>query len=435
MSREKAKRSTKLTGIEELVRKVRERRFAPFSGDEQRAVAYDPALGALRLTRSEIETYDRELTKLITEFANTEIISVRTVERWFQEALLQALQPVEDDPEFETQLSQSISELRERLHETPCSYDVYLPVNGLDVNGLPCEIAGIRFEVFNEGQLEKFRELAQTSARNEDDKDFRVTTVGKMWERDIGNQVFAKVQVLAVDDEAARIRAQRQLRTVIDSINFCTNFVQSNHGLALLPGENGGATVVSPLVRRGERESFGVEYSKLAPYGLLDLRRLHEAESHRLIEPISELMTGVRTQLQEIVLASIIWAGRATAEQRREEAFLLHVIALEAIVLADQDPVELGYRLRIRLAHLLGNTVEERFSIVRTMNKLYGTRSGIVHSGKFEVTDADLSKIRFLAVNALRKMLLDPDLSSLKTKDHLRDWFDKRILDAGPSPD
>ena len=60
------------------------------------------------------------------------------------------------------------------------------------------------------------------------------------------------------------------------------------------------------------------------------------------------------------VISSLQWADRATVERRREQAFLLYAIALESLVLADEDKQELKYRLRVPVAHLLGEDEQKR---------------------------------------------------------------------------
>ena len=83
-----------------------------------------------------------------------------------------------------------------------------------------------------------------------------------------------------------------------------------------------------------------------------------------------------RNDLEEKIIASIQWAGRATAETRREAAFLLYAIALETMVLSDNNPIELTYRLRMRTAHLLASDVGSRRDLFSKLGKLYDIRIG-----------------------------------------------------------
>jgi len=69
-----------------------------------------------------------------------------------------------------------------------------------------------------------------------------------------------------------------------------------------------------------------------------------------------------RTEIEEKILASIQWAGRAAVklQERREEAFLHYAIALETIMLGRKQDAELTYRLSMRTALFVGDTPEER---------------------------------------------------------------------------
>jgi hypothetical protein len=105
------------------------------------------------------------------------------------------------------------------------------------------------------------------------------------------------------------------------------------------------------------------------------------------------------------------------------------MIALESFVLAGKEATqELTYRLRVRVAHLLGSTAEQRQNVFKKMAELYGIRSSIVHNGYYQVTDADHQLLReFTKVALIRAMTLE-ELKGLTSGDELRDWFTHKVL-------
>jgi Apea-like HEPN len=100
------------------------------------------------------------------------------------------------------------------------------------------------------------------------------------------------------------------------------------------------------------------------------------------------------------------------------------------LLLGPKNDKELGYRLRLRCAHLLGVNADGKGPIVRQIGKLYDIRSKIVHSGSAEVLDADLSIIRFFAKKALVAVLTEPHFESMQSGDEFDQWLENSILGA-----
>ena len=143
---------------------------------------------------------------------------------------------------------------------------------------------------------------------------------------------------------------------------------------------------------------------------------------------ITDLLTKKRNGLEDRLISAIQWAGKATVEGKKEEAFLLYAISLESLVLLDNEKEELTYRLRTRVAHLLGKDLENRKKISAKVRDLYEIRSKIVHSGWFQVTDADLSLMRLYSKGCILHILNDEPFSSMNSINSLVEWFNERIL-------
>jgi hypothetical protein len=59
-------------------------------------------------------------------------------------------------------------------------------------------------------------------------------------------------------------------------------------------------------------------------------------------------------------------------------------IALESLFIAGDSRSDITYRLRLRIAKLLGNDVDERIKVSERVNKLYSLRSTIVHGARLK---------------------------------------------------
>jgi len=138
------------------------------------------------------------------------------------------------------------------------------------------------------------------------------------------------------------------------------------------------------------------------------------------------------TDLEQRILASLQWAGRAQIEARREEAFLLYAIALESLLLARDTKTEISQRLAIRCAQLGGGpTLNDKKLVVEQILSLYQIRSDIVHSGNFLVREDKLGLIRTYAVLTLFLILDSEPFCLMREVWELESWFQIQLLSGG----
>lgn len=74
----------------------------------------------------------------------------------------------------------------------------------------------------------------------------------------------------------------------------------------------------------------------------------------------------------------------ATQRWRIEDRLTDYVTVLEALFLGSEETAELGYRLSLRLATLLGESGDQRIEIRQVFSKAYAQRSKIVHGKKLK---------------------------------------------------
>ena len=139
-----------------------------------------------------------------------------------------------------------------------------------------------------------------------------------------------------------------------------------------------------------------------------------------------------RSPLEERLLSGLQWAGRASVEERREEAFLLFVVSLESLLLNNKENEQITQRFALRGAHLLGKDFFAKKQIRTELKKLYGLRSAIVHSGSTEVTDANRDLIRHFARAAIYTILMTQPFSGMSKEEELESWFEDQVLGGHP---
>jgi hypothetical protein len=143
---------------------------------------------------------------------------------------------------------------------------------------------------------------------------------------------------------------------------------------------------------------------------------------------MSTLLSKKRNSIEDRIIAATQWAGKATVRNRKEEAFLLYAISLESLMLAEKNTEELLYRLRTRVAHLLGDNLVNRKEISKNIRDLYKTRSDIVHNGSYQVTDADLNLIRVYSKSCILHIINDTTFEAMSDIVSFVQWFEEKTL-------
>lgn len=386
----------------------------------------------LSLNGSEASEYRACLQELYSALSRPELITKKELEKLLQRAIISALTFGEGSQltVHPPQLSGAIRDLEAALTAAPQKFGVYHPVVGLEKDGLPLEVGLYRFLIFDDAEFDKF-----STTMDDDDNPRRLAHRKRLQEEfdaeDLIGARLAYREVEALEPYAARDRAVGDLQTTLDVINFYSDLLPYNWAHLSLPGDRDGASITVPIRHLDTESRCTVVGRRVGRLGEMSLKSLFEiAESKGLgFERVNELLKSRPNRMADVFLASVRWAGRATASDRNETAFLLYVIALESLILADQDPRELSYRLRLRVAQLLGEDLEARREIGKRVSDLYSIRSKIVHSGHYEVSDADLSLIRRVVKTCIIKLSNDAEFWSLHTPDEFGKWIENKILE------
>lgn len=136
-----------------------------------------------------------------------------------------------------------------------------------------------------------------------------------------------------------------------------------------------------------------------------------------------------RSDLEERVVNALAWAGRATVEPRRDQAFLLYAISLESLLTKPGARAGVTDRLRLRVAHLIGREPATRQRVMALMSTLYDIRSALVHSGDSgALADIDLRTISELVERALTGILTDDRFTAMRDVREFDRWFDAQLL-------
>ena len=376
--------------------------------------------GMLTLDSNEYRDYQKVLEQLTEKLAPTGDLSQSTIDSALQDAMFAVLSvQTLGDGDNNTRVSKAVRTLRELPDRTSEPFECLLEVRGLDKNSLPSSFGRIRFVIFNKYQRRKLYKKFKPEQHALCD-----STADRLMDSCLG-----VVTCSARDVKAATILARREVQATVECLNFFSDFVPYNHSWLFLPGEL--ETTVIRKIAVGEHGTFTLESSRVGPMGGYAIGKLRSRKNiNKAVKRIDRLLQAQTNPVEDLLLRSVRWAGRATVAPLREEAFMLYTIALESVVLPGADHGELSHRLSQRVAKLTADTVTERGALQTRTKKLYGVRSEIVHSGLYEVSEGDLGLIGSITKRVIFKLLADSTVAGLTKTDELEQWYEQRMLEG-----
>jgi hypothetical protein len=319
-------------------------------------------------------------------------------------------------PEFDLVVETAIRELKSALQTKARSWEVIHIVGGVSKEALPVGIGNIQFVLGDNGTLCNLHPHMM-------DRPIRRIT-----EDVLRNNVLARIPVFAVDADAADAAAIKMLRRTLDCINFFGDRKRTGTRTYLVGEQSSGlaASVRIPEGNFRHAHYSGFHYGPGIPLPLFKVLKQPG------FQKVSEMLANLnRNSLEERILTAFQWAGRAQVEPRPEESFLLLAIALESLLLGKVNEGNLGFRLGLRCAHLVGAPdLESRRLILSNIERLYGLRSGIVHSGNIDVPESDLQLIGRYARTTLYRLLNEQPFSAMTSEKQLSEWFQSRLLEV-----
>jgi hypothetical protein len=416
-------------------------------------------LGGISLSGNDSERYIGCLDSLATSIARKDSFSRRGVEQLLQTAILNAAKTASGSNHLrEDSVKEAVGWLRQELEREPYRYLVFLPVQGIDASNLPLAFGSVTFVPGNARTIEGIRRPVRTIVAGLKNELSQKKAARKLFDKDISNgfrdKIVAQLEVHAGDDNHAEEKAYRECRRTVDVINFFSDIIvdRAVKTCVSLLGEGNPVFRVArkpdksrlTLLLREQRDpgesairykgkriaAFHFHPTPLGPLAAMPLPRRESTRAADLgFSRVSQLLANpARAPFEELVLTALQWAGRATVDLRKEEAFLLYLIALESLILGGDSHPELKYRLKFQAAHLLGDTLNNRKELVQRIGNLYDVRSKIVHSGSFQVTDFELREARHYTKLALLNVITAQPYRDMKSWSEFNSWLEGQLL-------
>lgn len=448
MKKAKKKRPTDkpIIQIKNLIQRFRATLYEPSSNTEEHSYTiWRKQWGGISFGGDEGRLYRECLTSLLAIHGNDpehRRLSVSHATKLLDENILWTLRPgtaKKDEPreKFEQRLKIALRRIRKGLELPDKPFQLTICLTGFSLSFRPFMLGRIKFSPGRKNVISQIidevyllRKPAKTTSKAARNKYFQEQD-SKLLRDMFHSSALAQLEVMAADLKAAQIRGAAEVRLATDTLNF---FAPLLFGIfphrAYLAPEATSAPVkwlvysktefryrfnLSDKQRESPIRNFNPETRAAKKIGLDRVHRILNLE--------------LRSELEQRILTSISWAGKARAAVRRDTAFLYYAIALEALFAKPQSRGGVTERLKLRLAHTIGKTADVRRRVADAMENLYKLRSDIVHiGGTKEIGDSDLKTIEQLTETAIITMLVDKRFTEMREPVEFDQWFKQQLL-------
>ncbi len=298
--------------------------------------------------------------------------------------------PRERDSGLEVRIQHAVDQFRSFVEGSNLEYECWIEVDGLDVDSLPARFGGTDFVIWGDAEFDALK--ADMEDMPSVDEGMRPVHLDHIDEELWGKPVAIQ-RVWARDSQAAYSLAEREVQATLECLNFFAEVVPYNRThLRVAHGMYSKRYALQ--VSRAHGSGFRYTERAVNPwrFSVNRLRELQGIAREALERTEALLCKADRSEMEELLLRSVRWVGRASAANRPEDKFLFSAIALECIALPVERP-SITNRLSSRVSQALSRGDAENEWLQGEIRRLYKLRSRLVHDGSLETKEDDTAKI------------------------------------------
>ncbi len=238
----------------------------------------------------------------------------------------------------------------------------------------------------------------------------------------LSSEYFLAQNVVTKSIEKCKEEAERNFFIFENVSNFVTAGFHRTYKVSLF--NSWFYSQVEHMIFAGNQTLFGGK--TLHRFEPVKIGASYFSDNTNGYEEVWKLITTKRNDLQNKILESIEWSGKASVETDDNKAFLLYIIAIESILNYTHNsslysPITIS--LADSVAFLLGKNKKSRKEYAKHVIDLYGIRSGIVHGSIRQISDLDLHRAFSLSHQIIKKILLDSPYKSFTSKQMLSEYL------------
>jgi hypothetical protein len=330
-----------------------------------------------------------------------------------------------EDEKISGKIDHLLEDLEMRIEE----WDVIIPLENIELNGLECvEIGGVELlhpnkvkEIFNNEKIFSNWNLDHSLDKDEIQNKVGAHVKIKFDSQEIYDPALLKVEPII---NILRIYAHYNLNVILNSplngikvkIGICGSVNSARrHIISYIPGEAKGM------------KSSGIGH---IPRLIVNKEFLDDIKNNYKFQYIEYILNKKKTSKYENqILRAIRWIGLGIDDDIGTDKIIKFSIALECLVLTRNDKSKTE-ALAERCAYILGKSSKERQDIPNEVKYFYDLRSDIVHDGKDSINEVDINAFRELVTKCLFKLVEINDKEKLRDNDHLKELIQSEKIKA-----
>jgi hypothetical protein len=336
-------------------------------------------------------------------------------------------------------------------------FEVIVPIYNLKISN-NFKVGDVRFEKFSKHQEKKcmdiLKEVLRANRHYDEAAKKRMSVLyEERFIKPLRNSTYAKTGIKASEKRANEI-ALRKINEAIDIVRLFCLANEGPHGSNTgLKGEVLERTSRNVIKYSTSKKGFYPTLEQMGPLyeQEIDATLLKTMKKYGLNKLNTILLKKDRNWIERKIIRAIYWfsrifdtplqriddekilAMRERQSEKTEEIFeygrindrlVKTIIALESLLTLDNREA-VQNNIAERTAFILGKDFKTRKSIKRFIKDVYGYRSETVHNGFTYVSKSELNQLIELVRSAIITMILRKDRLQLKSKQDLREYFEK----------
>lgn len=302
-------------------------------------------------------------------------------------------------------IAQEVSSILQYLDTRVASYDLFVPLQGIELRSPSIRIVDFTVHAHDQGPLPP---LLKEKAQQE-----HWRQIVEYAQQDLASAGSYVVVAAEGDDTVAEAHALRRAQDIVDIVNlYAASALDRGRSLQKIAvaGQIGilGEQVVlfarTPVAPDG---TVALGYKGRKPplfKHIISEETVQEWQGPALDQVVGcfEYEGSDPKVIESRLRRSVRWHSKGITADGTEEQFVALATSLESLLVGSEgtDPKvnwgSITQRLAERVAFLLGRTYEDRVAFERNAKTLYGLRSKVVHEGK-AVSRANLAAMDSLA--------------------------------------
>lgn len=234
--------------------------------------------------------------------------------------------------------------------------------------------------------------------------------------------LLVECKVLARDEQKALELADILFSKLESAIRFMIGHRTERFEFGIL--NYAGSRLSTHYLFSNDHVSSG--FARKGPVERIPLDDDYFSKSSSDFSRLLDILASPNNNLERKILRSVEWSAQALIDPNPASAFIKAATSLEVLFSANEKGVitpSIMAQISESCAHILGDTPESCVHIEAVVKRLYGIRSGVVHSGKDVLPEEDLATFIEIARSAAIELLANSNYLAVESIEKLHEML------------